>query len=247
MSINRPDSPFFTVLDQIIGITGDDAGDRFLAHVVEQYGLTHAAYLGVNIPRATHGEHYVQCTYTNSWVERYLTENYVNIDPIVSQGFDRVLPLDWSHARDHAPAARRLFRDAEDGGIGRHGLTFPLRGRMGEKALFSINADVSDTEWFKVKPLLLRDFQAISVYFHARVLEVHGHNVIEDIQALSPRQREALRWVASGKTAWETSEIMSISERAVNFHLNQARAKLNCLTTTQAVAKALTQGLLHLH
>ncbi|MGE3521133.1 MAG: LuxR C-terminal-related transcriptional regulator, partial [Vicinamibacterales bacterium] len=35
-----------------------------------------------------------------------------------------------------------------------------------------------------------------------------------------------------------------ISERTVRFHLNAAREKLNCATTTQAVAKAISQQLI---
>ena len=53
-----------------------------------------------------------------------------------------------------------------------------------------------------------------------------------------------LKGVAAGKTAWEASVILGISERTVRFHLNAAREKLNCLTTTQAVAKAVSQQLI---
>jgi DNA-binding CsgD family transcriptional regulator len=37
---------------------------------------------------------------------------------------------------------------------------------------------------------------------------------------------------------------LGISERTVRFHLNSAREKLNCTTTTQAVAKAVAQQLI---
>jgi LuxR family transcriptional regulator, quorum-sensing system regulator SinR len=43
---------------------------------------------------------------------------------------------------------------------------------------------------------------------------------------------------------WEASVILGISERTVRFHLNAAREKLDCATTTQAVAKAITQHLI---
>jgi DNA-binding CsgD family transcriptional regulator len=49
--------------------------------------------------------------------------------------------------------------------------------------------------------------------------------------------------MAAGKTAWEVSTILGISERTVRFHLNAAREKLQCTTTTQAVAKAVSQQL----
>jgi DNA-binding CsgD family transcriptional regulator len=45
----------------------------------------------------------------------------------------------------------------------------------------------------------------------------------------------------TGKTAWEASVILGISERTVRSHLNAAREKLDCTTTAQAVAKAVMQ------
>jgi LuxR family transcriptional regulator, quorum-sensing system regulator BjaR1 len=63
---------------------------------------------------------------------------------------------------------------------------------------------------------------------------------------LTPREREILRWAADGKTAWEVSVILNISERTVKFHLIQASQKLNAVNRTAAVAKALARGLIKL-
>ena len=60
---------------------------------------------------------------------------------------------------------------------------------------------------------------------------------------VSAREIDCLKWMAAGKTAWEVSTILGISERTVRFHLNAAREKLQCTTTTQAVAKAVSQQL----
>ena len=55
-----------------------------------------------------------------------------------------------------------------------------------------------------------------------------------------------LRWAADGKTSWEISVILKISERTVKFHLIQASRKLNAVNRTLAVAKALARGLIKL-
>ena len=60
------------------------------------------------------------------------------------------------------------------------------------------------------------------------------------------REREILRWAADGKTSWEVSVILNISERTVKFHLTQASLKLNAVNRTAAVAKALARGLIKL-
>ena len=67
---------------------------------------------------------------------------------------------------------------------------------------------------------------------------------LENLHLLSAA--EAAKWIAEGKTAWEAGVILGISERTVRFHLNAAREKLDCLTTTQAVAKAVAQQLIAL-
>ncbi len=65
-----------------------------------------------------------------------------------------------------------------------------------------------------------------------------------DALIVSSRELDCLRWVAAGKSAWEASVILGISERTVRFHLNSAREKLDCATTTQAVAKVVAQKLI---
>ncbi len=55
---------------------------------------------------------------------------------------------------------------------------------------------------------------------------------------LSPRQREALEWVAEGKTTVDIATIMGISPAMVEKHLRLAREVLDVETTAHAVAKA---------
>lgn len=61
---------------------------------------------------------------------------------------------------------------------------------------------------------------------------------------LTAREIECLRWASIGKTSWEISRILSISEATVNFHLGNARRKLGAGSRGQAVAKAAQLRLL---
>jgi len=56
-------------------------------------------------------------------------------------------------------------------------------------------------------------------------------------RALSPRQREALEWVADGKTTQDVALLMDVSSAMVEKHLRLAREALAVETTAQAVAK----------
>ena len=48
-----------------------------------------------------------------------------------------------------------------------------------------------------------------------------------------------------GKTAWETGQILGVSEATVAFYLRNARSKLGCKCKHQAVLRALSLGLIH--
>ena len=51
-------------------------------------------------------------------------------------------------------------------------------------------------------------------------------------------------WAAQGKTAWEISKILNLSERTIRFHLNNASEKLDSVNTTQTVALAIAHGII---
>jgi DNA-binding CsgD family transcriptional regulator len=53
-----------------------------------------------------------------------------------------------------------------------------------------------------------------------------------------------LRWRSQGKTDWEISQLIGISESTVKFHLENSRAKLGATNTIHAVAKAIVHGLI---
>jgi DNA-binding CsgD family transcriptional regulator len=57
--------------------------------------------------------------------------------------------------------------------------------------------------------------------------------------SLTPRELEALKWTAQGKTAWEIGEILQITKRTVDEHIQTAVRKLGAANKSQAVAIAL--------
>ena len=66
----------------------------------------------------------------------------------------------------------------------------------------------------------------------------------EAVVKLVEREITALRWTAEGKTSADIAEILRISERTVNFHLNNASAKLGACNKTAAAVKAALLGLI---
>jgi len=55
---------------------------------------------------------------------------------------------------------------------------------------------------------------------------------------LTPREYDVLRWLCSGKTNWEISRILDISESTVKFHVANLTQKLGASNRTHIVAMA---------
>jgi LuxR family quorum sensing-dependent transcriptional regulator len=57
--------------------------------------------------------------------------------------------------------------------------------------------------------------------------------------ALGARERDAIAYVAEGKTDWEIAQILGIAESTARFHVDNARRKLGATNRAHAVAKFL--------
>lgn len=66
----------------------------------------------------------------------------------------------------------------------------------------------------------------------------------EPLPRLTPREREALRWTADGHVAHIAGELMGLSARGVNFHIQNAMRKLGVRSKEAAVLKCVQGGLL---
>lgn len=65
-----------------------------------------------------------------------------------------------------------------------------------------------------------------------------------ETEILSARELNVLRWLKSGKTSWEISKILMISENTVNFHIKNIKRKLNASNRQHAVAIALANSII---
>jgi DNA-binding NarL/FixJ family response regulator len=61
---------------------------------------------------------------------------------------------------------------------------------------------------------------------------------------LTEREVQVLTWVARGKSSADIATILEISERTVNFHLDNAMRKAGVATRVQAAVKCVMLGLI---
>jgi len=59
---------------------------------------------------------------------------------------------------------------------------------------------------------------------------------------MTKRELECIKWAAEGKTSWEISKLLSISQRTVDFHLANCITKTDSINRQQAVVRCVLNG-----
>jgi len=64
------------------------------------------------------------------------------------------------------------------------------------------------------------------------------------MKPLTGRELDCLHWASMGKTSWEIGVILGITERTINFHIQNACRKLQSRGRQAAISAAYRHGLL---
>ena len=94
---------------------------------------------------------------------------------------------------------------------------------------------------YVTKPI---DFDMLATIITARLAGVARTGLWPKFPELNDREVEVLTWVARGKTSAEIAQIVGLTKRTIDFHIDNARSKLGAATRTEAVVKAATGRLI---
>jgi DNA-binding response OmpR family regulator len=94
---------------------------------------------------------------------------------------------------------------------------------------------------YVTKPI---DFEVLDTIITARLAGVARTGVWPKLVDLNEREVETLTWAARGKTSAEIAQILGLTKRTVDFHIDNARVKLGAATRIQAAIKAATGRLI---
>lgn len=205
-----------------------------------QAGVAYFVY-GNSRPGLEHP--YIDSTYPAEWMSHYLANRYQFIDPVVLEAQRSHLPFAWRFLLNRpgglSAAQRKLFAEAAEFGI-RDGFTIPFHTAEGCIAILSY-AFTSVDELKQVMAAQAK-LKLLAVYYHTAVERLLDVQVPDD--ELSAIERQCLTGIANGHSLWEISGRIHRPEPDVAGALRSAREKLGTATTAQAIAKAITQGLI---
>jgi len=176
------------------------------------------------------------------WMTEYSEKAYQKSDPVVKYILANQSAVTWNSFDNldgySDPEQREVIERADEMGL-KAGFSIPCNS-FAQFAVLSF-ADSNRSSYEK--------FDSIIPYasvFATRLLEASQR--IESAAAgkgvnLTARELECLMWGSEGKTAWEISKILGVSERTVVFHFTNAATKLNASNRQHAISKALLLGL----
>ena len=232
------DDSFDLSISEIEAVHSIDELRQFIDRLLQRYGLNHAVYFAVSLPNRVEPHPVVVSTYPEQWVQRYLEQDYLAIDPVLGAAATSLLPFDWAELNHRGIRVQQMFSESREFGIGQQGLGFPVRGPLGDHALFTVTSNADQLEWLKLRSSYMRDLQLVAHFVHGKVLEFEG-DVSYPIKQLSAREREVLSWAARGLTNDQIAHKLQISERVVRAYFESARNKLNCLNRGHVLARAV--------
>jgi DNA-binding NarL/FixJ family response regulator len=94
---------------------------------------------------------------------------------------------------------------------------------------------------YVTKPI---DFDVLEAIIRTRLARGARSEIRPSDVKLSDREIETLTWAARGKTSAEIAQILGTTKRTIDFHVDNARAKLDVANRTEAVLKASRKRLI---
>lgn len=205
---------------------------RFEAAIAE-FGFH--AYIMAGIPVG--GRKLEQLTLANGWPSEwfstYVREDLAAVDPIPRHSLRSLDPFEWRDApydREHDLAAKSVMDRAVDFQFN-EGFCIPVHYDDAAAAISMAGDHI------EIGPSSRGALHLMAVFAHGRLRSLT--RPMKRQRVLSKIEAETLRWAAAGKTIWETSIILRLSERNVKFHLSEAQRKLGTANKTSTVAQAI--------
>jgi len=185
----------------------------------------------------------VNIKYPEDYLRRYLSKRYHLIDPMIRKVLQAREVQSWRDVRKQCPSGTNEsgYVEAEEFGL-LDGFTYGVCNLFdGDLSCF----------FFAGKRVENNDRTKIIIKYAvphlSRALDLLiTQKKTKDRYSLTPREIEVLNWLKDGKTSWEISKILNISERCTNFHADNIRCKLGAVNRTQAIAIAVGEKLIAL-
>lgn len=196
-------------------------------------------------PGARAGQHELESRvllwdWPKEWFDHYAALNYIETDPVIRYLRSRRQAVQWRTAMATMGGngdGSRVFNEAREFGLN-DGYAVPMLTIEGDIVMISLGGEEVDFDAAATDTVSL-----LATFAAGRALEVSGGgSAYLERPVVTSREKECLRWAAVGKSEWEISQILGISEHTAEKHLLNAKRKLKASNRVHAVAEAIRLG-----
>ncbi len=171
--------------------------------------------------------------YPMEWLKVYAESNLFYVDPIIWHNFQSPGAQLWTETyKEYGEKVSQDFIDkSNDFGIC-YGASGGLYDKVAEVSTIFTFASSRDRFEQHHKEIL----SIVSPHLHQAFLRIINQSHVDLLSSISEREKEIINWMKEGKTNWEISIILSISENTVKFHIKNIENKLSAVNKAHAIA-----------
>lgn len=177
------------------------------------------------------------------WFDIYLKNHYQLIDPVIIKSLKTVQDFPWEKETfiPYGHTTPDIFDAAKKHSIA-SGHTFVLHDYKNNLTVLSLIG----FEKYRIGTQENREkIQSLFISIHQKMLRLYDTVQKSSANRLSLRECEVLYWIGVGKTYFETSIILGISQRTVKFHIHNIIKKLGVSNARHAVKLSIDLDLLN--
>ena len=177
----------------------------------------------------------INVSYPAEWTDIYRSQNYMEVDPLISSGQTGLVY--WKDLYNRIPPDQEFYSQAKS-----FGLSNGFSHIISNQRLFGLMS-VADVKLAN-SPRNRAIIHNLAPHFHQLVQFLTHKQARENVPRLTPREREVLLWAMEGKSNWEISVILGISQESIKGHIANILRKLDASNRAHAVAIAMQYDLL---
>lgn len=206
--------------------------------IVSAFGMSHGTIMIAPTVADVHAAPLVlESTLPVEFVHEYDRNQFVRQCPMLPKISQSIMPATWDLMNSSMQNNDEIWPDALRDLMLRFGLTVGLvcifNSPDGKRYLVRFDGD---------RPtLLMNEINELNMIAMALLDRYNAllRAEMSNIDVLSARELEVVRWTAQGKTSVEIGQILSLSDHTINAYMMTAMKKLDCVNRTQLVAKAI--------
>ncbi|TCL74705.1 LuxR family transcriptional regulator [Rhizobium sp. BK251] len=214
-----------------------------LDHVAAAFGYGHFTLANAPAPEdVLLAPLVIETTLPTPFLREFDKAHLLRDCPILPRTRESALPQHWHLSDKSLPAGLPILGELRALLLRQRlpmGSVFPLNAMDGQRLVFWFNGNRNPLSQSEINELAMIMVQALDTHNSLK------RNDAGNLNMLSARELEVVRWTAQGKTSVEIGQILSLSDHTVNAYMTNAIKKLDCVNRTQLVAKAIRLKLIN--